>query len=309
VDQGDLRAGPTKNPANTLSELETKTIIEVSNSPEYRDLSPWKIVPKLADFGRFIASESSFYRVLNKNKMLAHRQKSKPKQHAKPKHLFSTKPNQVWTWDITYLKTNVRGNFYYLYLIEDIFSRKIVGWAIHDVECANHSATLIDACILSEKVGPGQLHLHSDNGGPMKGSTMLVKLQDLGVVPSFSRPQVSDDNPFSESLFKTLKYCPLYPDVAFKTASAAQDWVSRFVNWYNTEHLHSGIKFVTPNSRHQGLDEEILSKRKKVYEAAKLKNPNRWSGKTRNWAYIPEVHLNQKKKVTMEEEMLRKEAS
>jgi len=134
--------------------------------------------------------------------------------------------------------------------------------------------------------------LHSDNGSPMKGATMLATLQQLGVAPSFSRPSVSDDNPFSESLFRTMKYTPSFPAKPFESIEAARKWVHEFVQWYNNEHRHSGIQFVTPNQRHQGEDKEILEKRKAVYEAAKDKNPQRWSGEIRDWSPVTEVWLN-----------------
>lgn len=284
-------------------------IIQVSTSERFRDSSPWEIVAKLADMGQFLASESSFYRVLKEKNMLAHRGKNKPMKHTQPKHLIAVNPNEVWSWDITYLKSPIKGIYYYLYLIEDIFSRMIVGWCIEEVESADHAARLIEQTCTRQSVQRWQVHLHSDNGSPMKGSSMLAKLQMLGVMPSFSRPQVSNDNPFSESLFKTLKYRPSFPGGAFASLAEANEWVRRFVHWYNEEHLHSGIKFVTPSSRHQRKDEQILEKRTMVYELAKKLNPARWSGSTRNWSMITEVHLNQKKKETNEKEVLRMEAA
>ena len=143
----------------------------------------------------------------------------------------------------------------------------------------------------------------------MKGATMLAKLQTLGVMPSFSRPSVSNDNPYSESLFKTLKYRPSYPEGAFASLEEATEWVRRFTHWYNTEHLHSGIRFVTPSSRHTGEDVLILQKRSLVYQMAKAKTPLRWSGSTRNWRRMTEVHLNPKKEVTASSEMLRVQAA
>ena len=133
--------------------------------------------------------------------------------------------------------------------------------------------------------------LHSDNGSPMKGATMLATLKELGVMPSFSSPSVSNDNPYSESIFRKLKYRPEYPERAFDNISSARQWVESFVSWYNDEHRHSGIKFVTPSQRHQQLDEAILRNRVKVYEKAKAKNPERWSGKTRNWEMIDKLIL------------------
>jgi len=174
----------------------------------------------------------------------------------------------------------------------DIFSRKIVGFDIHESESMEFSSRLIDKICKKEKIKKDQLVLHSDNGGAMKGATMLATLQRLGVVPSFSRPKVSDDNPYSESLFKTLKCCPKYPNKPFSSLENAYKWVMEFVLWYNYKHLHSGIKFVTPASRHEMRDQIILENRKKVYEEAKNKNPNRWTGKTRNWSMVEKVYLN-----------------
>jgi len=293
-DQGDQRRGPATGCAHALSAQEKQAIVKVSSSPEYRDLSPWQIVARLADTGKYLGSESSFYRVLKQNDLLTHRHNSKPRVHRRPKDLTAKTPNQVWSWDITYLSSPIRGAYYYLYLVEDIFSRMIVGWSIEEVESADHAGLLIDRICQEQGIAKGQLTLHSDNGGPMTGATMVATLERLGVIPSLSRPAVSDDNPYSESLFKTLKYRPSYPDRAFSSIDQARQWVSRFVRWYNTEHLHSAIRFVTPSSRHLGKDPAILAKRVTVYEKAKRLNPQRWSGPTRNWSPITEVFLNPK---------------
>jgi len=193
---------------------------------------------------------------------------------------------------LTLLKSSVAGMFFYLYFVMDIYSRKIVGYTVHEEQSAEHASKMIDEICRVEGIKRDQLTLHSDNGGPMKGATMLATLQRLGVMPSFSRPSVSDDNPFSESLFKTTKYCPLFPSKPFESVFTALLWVKDFVHWYNEEHLHSGIRFVTPGSRHRGEDKEILSGRHSVYESARAKHPERWSGKTRNWGFIEEVSLN-----------------
>ena len=294
-DKGDQRRGPVRGCGHALSEEEKQAIVKVSSCPEYRDLSPWQIVARLADTGQYLGSESSFYRVLKQNDLLSHRHDSKPRVHHRPKDLTARNPNQVWSWDITYLNSPIRGAYYYLYLVEDIFSRMIVGWSIEEVESADHGSRLIDRICQEQGIVKGQLTLHSDNGGPMTGATMVATLERLGVLPSLSRPAVSDDNPYSESLFKTLKYRPSYPDRAFSGIEEARQWVSRFVQWYNTEHLHSAIRFVTPGSRHLGLDPAILARRAVVYEKAKRRNPRRWSGQTRNWSPITEVFLNPKK--------------
>jgi putative transposase len=303
-ERGDQRRGPDTVAAHSLSAQEKQAIVEVSNSRAYRDLSPWQIVAQLADSGRYLGSESSFYRVLKQNDLLSHRQKSKPQVHSRPKDLLAKNPNEVWSWDITYMNSALRGAYYYLYLVEDIFSRMIVGWTIEEVESAEHGARLIERACQEQGILRETLTLHSDNGAPMKGATLLATLERLGVARSFSRPSVSDDNPYSESLFKTLKYRPSYPDGAFGGLDEAKEWVGRFVQWYNTEHLHSAIRFVTPGSRHLGLDKVILAKRHAVYEKAKRLNPLRWSRHTRNWSAITEVHLNPKKqRIETQEEL------
>lgn len=280
-------------PSNKLTDLECQQILNVVNQPDYAALPPSKIVPLLADEGRYIASEATFYRVLNAEGQLGHRHAGKPAQSRyKPKALVAVAPNQLYSWDITYLPSVIQGLFFYLYLMMDVYSRKIVGWQVYDTESSDYAAdVLVDVCH-REGIEPGQVVLHSDNGSPMKGATMLATLQQLGVVPSFSRPAVSNDNPYSEALFKTLKYRPEYPTVPFETLAAAREWVASFVTWYNYEHLHSAIKFVTPAQRHAGDDTAILAKRDKVYHAARAKQPQRWSGKTRNWEPIKEVLLN-----------------
>ena len=291
-DLNDKRKGPLTEPKNKLSVEERDLIVSIANSENFVDLSPWQIVAKLTDQGRYVASESSFYKVLKERKLLAHRGRSKPPEKNRPLPLIATGPNQIWSWDITYLKSSIRGEYFYLYLFMDVFSRKIVGYDIFNNESMEYSAQTVEKVCINEEIAMDQLVLHSDNGGPMKGATMLATLQRLGVMPSFSRPRVSDDNPYSESLFKTLKYKSDYPEV-FNELSDVKNWVFKFVNWYNEDHLHSGIKFVTPGSRHRGEDNEILRLRKEVYEKAKTQNPERWSNrKTRNWNREEKVYLN-----------------
>ena len=288
----DLRRGPVTSPKNKLSQFEIEKIKSIAASSEFCDMSPHQIVPRLADRNEYVASESSFYRVLTAAALLSHRGKAKPRSVARPRAYEATKPNELYSWDITYLMTQVRGLYFYLYLFLDIFSRKIVGFEVHDRESTEYSSQLLVKICESEGIKKHQLTTHADNGGPMKGATMLATMQHLGVMPSFSRPSVSDDNPYSEAMFKTLKYCPQYPTKPFATIEAARAWVKSFVDWYNNVHLHSGINFVTPQSRHDGLDKEVLLKRENVYAQAKDKNPSRWSGETRNWKRIESVKLN-----------------
>ena len=293
----DGRIDAKHTPANKLTEAEYQRIVATANDPEYADLPPNKIVPKLAEQGIYIASEASFYRILKAENQLQHRQKSKPvRQVKKPKALTATAPNQIYSWDITYLPTQIKGTFLYLYLVMDIYSRKIVGWQVHETESSAQAADLMKDICQREGIKREQVTLHSDNGSPMKGATMLATLQELGVMPSFSRPSVSNDNPYSESLFRTLKYRPHYPEKPFSGLTAARDWVQSFVGWYNKEHLHSSIKFITPEQRHTGKENEILRHRKAVYTQAKLNNPNRWSGEIRNGDAVKEVYLNPESK-------------
>ena len=291
----DQRKGPATAPANKLSKQERQQILDVSNSAPFRDLSPNQIVPKLADQGVYMASESTFYRVLKEHKMLTHRQASKPAVSHRPKEHVATGPCQVWSWDITYLKTSVRGLFFYLYMIVDVWSRKIIAAQVFAEESMDHSSMLLAHACSFHGVQPEELVLHSDNGGPMKGATMMATLHKLGVIPSFSRPSVSNDNPYSESLFRTMKYRPEYPSKPFENIDQAQSWVDGFAFWYNTQHLHSSIRFVTPDDRHFGHEEYILANRRKVYEKARRRNPNRWSKQIRNWNPVHQVLLNPEK--------------
>lgn len=289
----DLRRGPVTKSANALTSKEQALVLEIANSVEFANLPPGQIVPRLADQGTYVASESTFYRLLKANNFLSHRAKSQPRVHQKPEALMALSPNQIWSWDITYLRAEIRGQFYYLYLPMDIFSRLIVHWEIHETESAELAGQMITRACEKQGITRGQITLHSDNGGPMKGATMVATLQWLGVVPSLSRPKVSDDNPFSESLFKTLKYCPSFPlSGRFENLEAAKTWVEAFVDWYNNVHLHSGINWVTPASRHASHDQAILDQRKAVYEAARQQNPNRWSEGTRDWSRPNIVELN-----------------
>jgi transposase InsO family protein len=276
-----------------LTDMERAEVLEVANSDEFGHLPPSQIVPRLADQGRYIASESTFYRLLRAENQLGHRRSERPAQsRTKPRAICATAPNQLYSWDITYLPSAIRGQFFYLYLFMDIFSRKIVGWQVYEEESSALASDVLRDLCQREGIQSKQLILHSDNGSPMKGATMLTTLQQLGVMPSLSRPAVSNDNPYSESLFKTLKYRPQYPLKPFAQVSDARDWATGLVEWYNREHRHSAIRFVTPAQRHEGLDKKLLEQRKNVYEMARTLNPRRWTGTTRNWQRIQVVHLN-----------------
>nr|WP_242978104.1 IS3 family transposase [Garciella nitratireducens] len=300
-DQRPLVKRPT--PANKLTVEERQQILETVNQPEFQSLPPSQIVPTLADEGIYIASESTMYRVLHEAGEQNHRGRSRQASHHHKSTHCATGPNQVWSWDITYLPGPVKGIFFYLYLILDIFSRKVVGWEVWPEESATYASHLIRCAVMAEGITRQDepLVLHSDNGSPMKGSTMLETLYLLGITPSRSRPRVSNDNPYSEAIFRTCKYCPSYPVGGFTCIDDARAWVKEFVHWYNNKHRHSGIKFLTPYQRHSGQGHQILEKRQQVYETAKARNPERWARSTRDWMLEDEVWLNPDKAETTDE--------
>lgn len=293
-DREDGRHGPKSVPANKLSATERQRILAVATSAEFRDESPKQIVPTLADRGEYIGSESTIYRVLHAEDLQHRRGAARAPTH-RPREHVADGPWQVASWDITYLKSDVRGAFYYLYLVEDVWSRKVLAWEIQAIECNELSAALLERL---RREHPGVALrgwvLHADNGGPMKGATMLATMQRLGVVPSFSRPSVSNDNPFSESLFRTLKYVPEYPRDGFASIDTARTWVAAFVAWYNHEHKHSSIGFVAPADRHAGRDVDLLAARRELYERARRRHPERWARHTRPWDRPKTVALNPK---------------
>jgi transposase InsO family protein len=289
----DLRCGPKHAPANALSSAEVTAVLEVLRSPENVAVSPKQLVPRLADAGIYLASESTMYRLRRRHGLRATcRSADRSGVTRSTATHAATGPNQVWSWDITYLPTTIRGRFLYLYVVIDVWSRRIVGWAVHERESADHAAALIRNVCVESGVDSAGLVLHSDNGKPMRGSTMLAMLQWLGIVPSFSRPHVSNDNPYSESLFRTLKQTPAYPSLPFAGAGTARTWVTRFIAWYNTEHRHSGIRYVTPDQRHRGEEHRILARRAEIYEAARRRRPGRWTRRARDWTPILAVTLN-----------------
>jgi putative transposase len=289
--QAALRQAVT--PHNKLTPEECEAVLGVINSAEFKDLPPSQIVPRLADQGCYMASESTMQRLLRSRCQSAHRRSERPaKKRYKPFALKATLVNQVYTWDITYLPTTIKGRYFYLYVFVDIFSRYIVGAQVFESESADLAGDLLKNICERYGIEPGQVHLHSDNGSPMKGLTMQAMMHELGVIASRSRPSVSNDNPYSESLFRTLKYRPLMPVKPFESIDQARMWAIGLVDWYNQEHRHSAIRFVTPQQRHCGEDALLLQKRAEVYGHARDQNPSRWSKNTRNWSRVTEVHLN-----------------
>jgi transposase InsO family protein len=289
----DRRCGPRRRPRNALTTAEEAHLLAVMTSARYGHLPPKQLVPRLADEGTYIASESTMYR-LQKRVGLGALRRSVLRTHVTRGATMhrATRANQLWSWDITSLPTTIRGRFLRLYLVMDVWSRRIVGWEVHAHEVAAHAATLIQRICTESGIDPNGLVLHSDNGTPMRGHTMVATLQWLGIVPSFSRPHVCNDNPYSEALFRTLKHTPAYPHLPFADREAARHWVARFVSWYNTEHHHSAIRYVTPDERHSGADILILARRRALYEQARRRKPERWPRNTRNWTPLETVVLN-----------------
>lgn len=284
-------------PMNKLSEYEQQVILDVCNESRFASLPPTQIVPALLDDGLYYGSESTYYRVLKQHGQLQHRGRSLAPRVAKaPRTFTATGPRQVFCWDITYLPSNVRGQFFYLYMLEDLYSRKIVGWEVYAEESGELAAQLLQRTLLREQCAHSGLVLHSDNGAPMKAQTMREKAYELGVTTSYNRPRVSNDNAFAESLFRTCKYRPEWPSAGFRSLDAARQWVLKFTRWYNYEHKHSKLRFVTPEQRHTGQDKAILAQRKAVMEAAKAQHSVRWGKRqVRNCTPVGPTTLNPEK--------------
>jgi putative transposase len=296
VTRGDRRPDAERPvPFHALSETERTQIIAVANEPRFADTPPARIVPALADDGIYIASESSFHRVLRAHGQMNRRGRAQPPRTSRPPTThIATAPTEVWCWDVTFLPTQIQGRWFYLYLIVDLYSRKIVGFEVHDTDSADHAAHLARRTALAERIHamPARPVLHGDNGATLKATTVLAMLHWLGIKPSYSRPRVSDDNAFAEALFRTVKYRPEFPSKGFADLDTARQWTVRFVQWYNHEHRHSGIRYVTPAQRHAGQDHRLLGARHAVYQDARVRHPRRWSGQTRNWTPVMAVTLN-----------------
>lgn len=295
--RGDRRPlAQRPKPAHALSEAEREAILAVANEPRFAELPPARIVPALADEGCYIASESSFYRVLRAHHQVRYRGRAHaPTAAPKPPTTHqATRPRQVWCWDMTYLPTAVLGQWFFLYLILDLYSRKIVGFTVEATDHSDHAAHLLRRTALAEGIHAlaDKPVLHGDNGATLKATTVLAMLHWLGLKPSYSRPRVSNDNAHAEALFRTAKYRPEFPAGGFRSLEVACLWANNFVRWYNTEHLHSGIRYVTPAQRHDGHDQGILAARQHIYQAARDANPARWTRRTRNWTPVDSVTLN-----------------
>jgi len=278
-------------PPNAFTPVEHAAIAAVLADPLYASMPCEQIVACLADAQGYVASARSFYRA--KARQTPQRRARRPRQSVNNSHK-ATGPNQVWCWDISYLPSPTRGVYFFLYLLIDIWSRRIVAAAVHDEELGAHAAALMRATCEAEGITRDTLTLHSDNGSPMRSATLLETLRLMGIAQSLSRPRVSDDNAYIEALFKTLKYCPAYPKSGqFASREEAAAWVTYFVAWYNESHLHSAIGYVTPAQRHRGEDVAILAQRAQVFVAARNASPSRWTAPPKSWRHTQHVWLNQ----------------
>ena len=286
-------AGRGADHGNALTARRGSAAPRRMTSARYGHLPPKQLVPRLADEGQYLASESTMYRLQKRFGLGAHRRPVLRTHVTRGTTVHrATRANQLWSWDITYLPTTIRGRFLRLYLVMDVWSRRIVGWEVHEDEVADHAATLIQRICAESGIDPKGLVLHSDNGKPMRGQTMVATLQWLGIVPSFSRPARLQRQPVLRGALPHAQAHAGVPAPALRDREAARRWVARFVGWYNSEHHHSGIRYVTPDERHSGADIAILARRHALYEQARRRKPERWSRNTRNWTPLGTVVLN-----------------
>ena len=291
----DQRRGSARQVMHRFSEQERQRVLDTVNAPYFADLTPAQIVAILAEDGIYIGSESTIYRIMREQGLLSHRGRSRPARAPRPVPVLeATGIHQVLAWDITLLPGPSKGQFFYLYMVMDVWSRRILGVEVHERECGQLASTFFDRICRDEGISQESAAvLHSDNGAPMRSFMLAAKLAELGVASSFSRPRVSNDNAYAESLFRTMKYHQSYPLRRFRDLPAVRAWVDAFVDWYNAEHRHSGIQYVTPDQRHYGQADAICAKRQQTYEQARQQNPQRWSRFTRNWSQPAVVRINQ----------------
>lgn len=279
VTEASIQNEPEKSPAcnpRSLSSEESQRILEVLHSERFIDRAPAEVVNTLLDEGIYLGSTRTYYRVLAKNSEVKERRSQRRHPVYSKPELLATGPNQVWTWDITKLLGPAKWTYYYLYVILDIFSRYVVGWMLAEREAAAWAKQLIEETLIKENIQPGQLTMHSDNGPAMKASPVVSLHARLDVAKSCSRPHVSNDNPFSESQFKTMKYSPGFPVRFDGGFDEAGEFCRGFFPWYNNDHRHSGIEFLTPAVVHGGLADKALAERHVRMLAAYQANPERF---------------------------------
>ena len=274
-----------------LTDTEELRVLDTLNSERFQDMAPGEVHATLLDEGVYLCSERTMYRILSKRGQNVIRRQSAPRIYAKPE-LLATQPNELWSWDITKLRGPVKWIYFYLYKVLDVFSRYVVGWMVATRESADLAKDLITEACRKQEILPGTLTIHADNGGPMKAHTFAQLLTDLGVAKSNSRPSVSNDNPFSESAFKTLKYRPGYPE-RFGSIEDARSFCREFFTWYNTEHRHSGIAILTPENVHYHTHQDVLNARSFTLVKAFQLHPERFvKGVPKVQSVPPKVWIN-----------------
>jgi putative transposase len=261
-----------------LGKAERAVVVEILHSERFANQAPQSIVATLLDEGRYLCSVRTMYRILSQLHEVRERRAIARRPIYKKPELLATGPNQVWSWDITKLRSFEKWVYFYLYVILDIYSRYVVGYLIAESESGLLARELIEESCIKQGITPGVLTIHSDRGTPMRSKTVGMLYSDLGIDKSFSRPSVSDDNPFSESQFKTIKYCPLFPE-RFGSIIEARQIGKTLITWYNREHKHSGIAYYTPEQVHHGQDKELHKIREKTLLFAYEKNPERFKAK------------------------------
>lgn len=272
----------------SLSKAETQAVLAVLHCERFLDKSPYQVYATLLDEGTYLCSVRTMYRILERHgEVRERRNQRRHPPYSKPE-LLASGANQVWSWDITKLKGAQKGTYFYLYVIIDIFSRYVVGWMVAHRESTDLATRLIDQTCERQAIAPAQLTIHADRGSSMTSKGVEQLLVDLGVTKTHSRPHVSNDNPYSEAQFKTLKYCPQFP-TQFGCLQDARVFCRAFFPWYNHEHYHSGIALMTPFAVHSGQAEQILDRRNQVLQAAFEQNPTRFKGKLPSAQPLPEA--------------------
>jgi putative transposase len=270
-----------------LSDVERQEVLDLLHSQRFVDQAPAQVAAALLDEERYLCSARTMYRILDANEEVRERRNQRRHPAYTRPELLATGPNQVWSWDITKLKGPRKWTYFYLYVILDIFSRQVVGWMVADCESANLAKKLIQEACDKQQIDRDQLILHSDRGSSMKSKAVALLLADLGVTKSHSRPYVSDDNPFSEAQFKTLKYRPGFPD-RFGCSQDAKAFCRDFFHWYNNVHYHSGLNWLTPATVHDGRTDRIVRRRQLALDRARQRHPERFVNARRKIAGPPD---------------------
>lgn len=277
------------SPPLALGTDERQAVIDILHSERFCDHAPYQVYAALLDEGQYHCSIRTMYRILTEEHGdVKERRKHVQRPHYEKPELLATAPNQIWSWDITKLKGPVKWTYFYLYVILDIFSRYVVGWMVAHREQDALAKRLIEESCMKQNIEPGQLTVHADRGSSMKSKAVAHLLSDLGITKTHSRPHVSNDNPYSEAQFKTLKYCPQFPE-RFGAIEDARAFCQPFFTWYNKEHHHSGIALMTPEQVHYGFADQIADQRSEVLRAAFLKHPERFKGKMPTPQPLPEA--------------------